>query len=136
MTVLKVIPNPGRHRPQTEVLSYGIRAGDVLWLAGQTSRDMDTGEAVKGDIELQTNKVIDNIEAVLRQEGVGLERVVRCTVFVTCAADLEGMNRVYVRRFKEPRPARAAYIVAGLANPAYRVEIDAIAVAGTGPATA
>jgi 2-iminobutanoate/2-iminopropanoate deaminase len=134
MTELKVIPDSGKHRPQTEVLSYGIRAGDVLWLSGQTSRDMDTGEAVKGDIELQTNKVIDNIEAVLKQEGVGLERVERCTVFVTCATDLEGMNKVYVHRFKEPRPARAAYIVAGLANSAYRIELDAIAIAGSGPA--
>ncbi len=135
MTELKIIPNPGKHNPPNEVLSYGIRADNVLWLAGQTSRNMDTGEAVKGDIELQTNKAIDNIEAVLKTQGVGLDRVVRCTVFVTSSADLEGMNKVYAQRFKEPRPARSAYIVSGMANPAYRVEIDAVAIHGKGPAT-
>ena len=134
MTDLKVIPNPGKFTPKNEVLSYGIRAGDVLWLSGQTSRNLDTGELVKGDIEVQTKQVIDNIERGLKAEGMGLERVVRCTVYVTNSADLEGMNKAYTERFKEPRPARAAYIVAGLANPAYRVEIDAIAVAGKGPA--
>lgn len=128
MTEIKHIPSPGKFKAPTELLSAAVRSGDTLWVSGQTARDMDTGEVPKGDIEFQTNKVIDNIERILKAEGLGLDRVVRCTVFVTCAADLEGMNRVYVQRFNAPRPARSAYIVTGFASPLLRVEIDAIAV--------
>lgn len=135
MTEIKAIRSPGKFKPAVELLSAAMRAGDVLYISGQTARNPDTGEVGKGDIEEQTNKVIDNIEAILRSQGLGLERVVRCTVFVTSAAELEGMNKAYLQRFKEPRPARSAYVVSGFASPALRVEIDAIAVYGSGPAT-
>jgi 2-iminobutanoate/2-iminopropanoate deaminase len=68
-------------------------------------------------------------------EGCGLERVARCTVFVTTPADVAGMNAVYRRFFRDPYPARSTVIVAALANPASRVEIDAIAIAGKGSGT-
>jgi len=89
---------------------------------------------VSGGIEPQTEKVFDNLEKLLALEGCGLERVVRCTIFLTTQADFTGMNAVYRRRFKDPYPARSTVIVAALANPAYRVEIDAIAIAGKGGA--
>jgi len=97
--------------------------------------DPDTGEVVSGGIEAQTEKVFDNLEKLLALEGCGLERVVRCTVFLTTQADFAGMNTVYRRRLKEPYPARSTLIVAALANPAYRIEVDAIAIAGKGSAT-
>ena len=128
MTELKVIKQPGKYQPTApQPLSGGIRSGDILWLSGQTSRDPDTGQPVKGDIKVQTEQVIDNIEALLKVEGCGLERVVRCTVFLCDPMDIPGMNEVYLRRFKKPYPARAAYVISGFTNREYRVEIDAIA---------
>ena len=133
MTDLKVMSWPGKFRPASP-LSAGIRGGDILWLAGQVPTDPDSGEVTTGDIEAQTNKVFDNLERLLAAEGCGLERVVRCTVFLTAQADFAGMNAVYRKRLKDPYPARSTVIVAALANPAYRVEIDAIAIAGQGAA--
>jgi 2-iminobutanoate/2-iminopropanoate deaminase len=135
MTDLTVMQWPGKFRPASP-LSAGIRGGDILWLAGQVPTDPDTGEAVTaGGIEAQTEKVFDNLEKLLALEGCGLELVVRCTVFLTTQADFAGMNGVYRRRFNEPYPARSTVIVAALANPTYRIEIDAIAIAGKGGAT-
>ena len=134
MTDLKVMKWPGKFRPASP-LSAGIRGGDILWLAGQVPTDPDSGEAVSGGIEPQTEKVFDNLEKLLALEGCGLERVVRCTIYLTTQADFAGMNSIYRRRLKEPYPARSTIIVAALANPAYRVEIDAIAIAGKGGAS-
>ena len=107
MTDLKVMQWPGKFRPASP-LSAGIRGGDILWLAGQVPTDPDTGEAVTaGGIEAQTEKVFDNLEKLLALEGCGLERVVRCTVFLTTQADFAGMNAVYRKRFKDPYPARS-----------------------------
>ena len=133
MTDLQVMNWPGKYRPASP-LSAGIRGGDVLWLSGQVPTDPETGEVTTGGIEAQTEKVFDNLEKLLAQEGCGIERVVRCTVFLTTQADFAGMNSVYRRRLKDPYPARSTVIVAALANPAYRVEIDAIAIAGKGAA--
>ena len=133
MTDLQVMKWPGKFRPASP-LSAGIRGGDVLWLSGQVPTDPESGEVTTGGIEAQTEKVFDNLEKLLGQEGCGIERVVRCTVFLTTQADFAGMNSVYRRRLKEPYPARSTVIVAALANPAYRVEIDAIAIAGKGAA--
>ena len=71
--------------------------------------------------------------AVLALEGIGLERVVRLTNYLTSQADLPGLNSVYRRRFAEPFPARATVIVAGLVNPAYRIVVDGVAIGGIGP---
>jgi 2-iminobutanoate/2-iminopropanoate deaminase len=133
MTDLKVMSWPGKFRPASP-LSAGIRGGDTLWLSGQVPIDPDSGEVTSGSIEAQTEKVFDNLERLLAAEDCGLERVVRCTVFLTSQADFAGMNAVYRKRLKEPYPARSTLIVAALANTAYRVEIDAIAIAGKGPA--
>jgi 2-iminobutanoate/2-iminopropanoate deaminase len=133
MTDLKVMKWPGAFRPASP-LSAGIRGGDILWLSGQVPTDPETGEVTTGGIEAQTDKVFDNLEKLLATEGCGLERVVRCTVYLTTQADFAGMNAVYRRRLKDPYPARSTLIVAALANPAYRVELDAIAIAGKGPA--
>jgi 2-iminobutanoate/2-iminopropanoate deaminase len=133
MTNLTVIKWPGQFRPASP-LSAGIRGGDILWLSGQVPTDPESGEVTTGGIEAQTEKVFDNLEKLLEEEGCGIERVVRCTVFLTTQADFAGMNSVYRSRLKAPYPARSTVIVAALANPSYRVEIDAIAIAGAGPA--
>jgi 2-iminobutanoate/2-iminopropanoate deaminase len=134
MTDLKVMNWPGKFRPASP-LSAGIRGGEVLWLSGQVPTNPETGETVSGGIEAQTEKVFDNLEKLLALEGCGLDRIVRCTIYLTAKDDFAGMNAVYRRRLKEPYPARSTVIVAALANPSYRIELDAIAVLGKGPAT-
>jgi 2-iminobutanoate/2-iminopropanoate deaminase len=133
MTDLKVMSWPGKFRPASP-LSAGIRSGDILWLSGQVPTDPETGEVTTGGIDAQTDKVFDHLERLLATEACGLERVVRCTVFLTTQADVAAMNAGSRRRLKDPYPARSTLIVAALANPAYRIEIDAIAIAGRGPA--
>jgi 2-iminobutanoate/2-iminopropanoate deaminase len=134
MPDLKVVKWPGKFRPSSP-LSAGIKGGDVLWLAGQVPSDPVTGEVVAGGIEPQTEKVFDNLDKLLALEGCGLERIVRCTVYLTTQADFAGMNVDYRRRLKDPYPARTTIIVAALANPAHRIELDAIAVVGKGSAS-
>jgi 2-iminobutanoate/2-iminopropanoate deaminase len=135
MTELKTMKRAGSW-VSTHPLSPGIRAGDVLWLSATAPIDLETSKPVVGDIQAQMETVFDNLESHLDLEGVGLERVVRCTLYLTSQADLAGANEVYRRRFSEPYPARATVIVAGLVNPAYRVVLDAVAYRGKGARTA
>ena len=134
MTELKAMKRAGSW-VSTHPLSPGIRAGDILWMSGTAPVDLETSEPVVGDIQTQMETVLDNLEAHLALEGSGLDRVVRCTLYLTSQADLAGVNEVYGRRFAEPYPARATVIVGGLVNPAYRVVLDAVAYRGTGART-
>ncbi len=128
MSDLKVLQPAGTWRHDLP-LSAGIRAGDTIWLAGKVPVNLDTGKSVGGGIAQQTEQTIDNIAAHLKQEGCGLDRVVRCTVYLVSGADFAPFNAVYQRKFKAPFPARSVIIVAALADPTFLIEIDAIAVA-------
>jgi 2-iminobutanoate/2-iminopropanoate deaminase len=106
--------------------SQAIRSGDLLFLSGQIPLDPSTGELVRGDIEQEVARVLDNIAAVLEASGAGFGDVVRTTVFLVDLADFQAMNAVYARAFGEARPARSTVQVAALPRGA-RVEIDVIA---------
>lgn len=134
MTKLNVMKRAGSWI-STHPLSPGIRAGDILWMSATAPVDQETSEPVAGDIQTQMETVLNNLNAHLSLEGADLDRVVRCTLYLTSQADLAGANEVYQRRFAEPYPARATLIVAGLVNPAYRVVLDAVAYRGTGART-
>lgn len=101
----------------------------MVFLSGQVPLDPKTMEMVTGDIALETEQVMKNLEAVLKAAGLGFEAVVRCTIFLTDLNDFGKVNEVYGRYFPSAPPARATVQVAGLPKSA-RVEIDAIAVAG------
>ena len=135
MTELKTMKRAGSWI-STHPLSPGIGAGDILWMSGTAPVDLETSKPVAGDIQTQMETVLDNLDAHLALEGAGLDRVVRCTLYLTSQADLAGANEVYRRRFAEPYPARATIIVAGLVNPAYRVVLDAVAYRGESARTA
>ena len=134
MTELNVLKRAGSW-VSTHPLSPGIRAGDILWMSATAPVDLETSEPVIGDIQTQMETVLNNLDAHLALEGAGLDRVVRCTLYLTSQADLAGANEVYQRRFAEPYPARATLIVAGFVNPVYRVVLDAVAYRGTGART-
>ena len=107
--------------------SQAIAAGDLIFTAGQVALDPATGELVSGDIKLQTARVLDHLEAVLDAAGSGLDRVVKCTVFLADFAEFAAMNEVYGQRFGEHRPARSTVGTSALPRGA-RIEIECIAV--------
>ena len=103
------------------------RGTRTLWLSGQIALDPATGELVPGDVAAQTERVMENLGAVLAAAGAGFHHVVRCTIFLADLADFARVNEVYGRRFPRDPPARATVQVAALPRGA-KVEIDAVAV--------
>jgi len=106
--------------------SHAVWAGDLLFLSGQIPIDPATSNLVPGDVAAQTEKAIDNVEAILKDAGLSLDDVVKNTVFLTSMANFQAMNAVYQRRFRAPCPARSAIGVQELPKGAL-VEIEAIA---------
>jgi 2-iminobutanoate/2-iminopropanoate deaminase len=107
--------------------SQGIKAGNLLFVSGQTPLDPATGALVDGDIAIQTRRVLDSLGAILTAAGTSLDRVVRTTVYLADMGDFAAMNEVYGAYFSSPAPARSTIQAARLPRDA-RVEIDAIAV--------
>jgi len=108
--------------------SQAIRAGKTIYLAGQISIDPKTKQLVTGTIEEQTKLVLENLQAVLAAEGLGMEHVVSTTVFLKDLNEFGKMNGVYATFFKSNPPARATVEVARLPRDV-KVEIAGIAVA-------
>lgn len=106
--------------------SQAVAEGGFLFASGQIPLDPETGELVSGGIEAGTERVLDNIEAVLKSAGLSFSDVVKTTVFLVRSEDFPAMNAVYARRFGEHRPARSTVIVAALPKGAV-VEMDLIA---------
>jgi 2-iminobutanoate/2-iminopropanoate deaminase len=98
----------------------------VVFLSGQIPLDPATGQLVEGDIAVQTERVMENLKAVLEAAGSSLDRVLKTTVYLKDIADFPRMNEVYARYFPEQPPARATVEVARLPRDA-RVEIEAVA---------
>ena len=106
--------------------AQGIIANGFLYTAGQTARDPATGNPVSGDIVVQTNRVIDNLEAILKGAGCTLQDVVKVTVFMTDLGDFAKMNEAYAARFGSHRPARSTVQVSKLPGNA-SLEMDVVA---------
>jgi 2-iminobutanoate/2-iminopropanoate deaminase len=107
--------------------SQAVRVGQWLFLSGQIGLDPATGELVSGGVTAETNRVLENLRAVLGAAGASFANVVRTTIYLADLADFGGVNEIYARFFQAPFPARATVGVAALPRGA-RVEIDAIAV--------
>ena len=110
--------------------SQAVRAGNLVFASGQIPIDPATGEFVPGGIAEQTEQVLKNLTAVFAAAGVGMDQIVKTTVFLADMNDFTAMNEVYGRFFREAPPARATVQAARLPRDA-KVEIEAIAVLGT-----
>ena len=106
--------------------SQAIVEGGFLFAAGQIPRDPKTGAVLPGPIEQAVDRVFDNLEAVLKAEGLGWADVVKTTVYMTKGDDFAAMNAVYAKRMGDGRPARTTVFVAGLPGGA-PIEMDLIA---------
>jgi 2-iminobutanoate/2-iminopropanoate deaminase len=107
--------------------SQAIRANGFVFVSGQLSLEPDHAEIVGESIQEQTEKVFDNLQAILEEAGSGLDRIVKTTVYLTDLGEFAGMNEVYARRVGEPFPARATIEISKLPSGA-KVEIEAIAL--------
>jgi 2-iminobutanoate/2-iminopropanoate deaminase len=108
--------------------SQAVRANGFVFVSGQIALDPRTQELVPGDIAAQTERVFENLRAILQAAGSSLEKVVRTTVFLADMSDFASMNQVYARYFRQDFPARSTVQAARLPRDV-RVEIDAIAIA-------
>ncbi len=113
--------------PPRGAYSHGVRAGNLLFIAGQVARDRDGRLVGPGDGEAQTEQALRNIGAILEAAGASFENVVKLNVYVTDMRHLEGIGRVRRRFMREPFPASTSVQVVGLAEPGLLVEIEAVA---------
>ena len=106
--------------------SQGVISGGLLFCSGQIALDPKSGQVVEGDIKAQTEQVLKNLMAVLKEAKMGAENVVKTTVFLADMADFPKMNEVYERFLGKEPPARSTIQAAGLPR-GVKVEIDLIA---------
>ena len=114
--------------PAGNSYSHGVivETGRTLYVAGQTARDAQGNIVCKGDAEGQTRQVLENMKKVIEGAGGRMEDVAKTTVFITDIKYREAVGRVRQEFFKGDRPANTLLVVAGLADPAFLVEIEAI----------
>jgi 2-iminobutanoate/2-iminopropanoate deaminase len=106
--------------------SQAIKANGFLFLSGQVALDPKTGELTGNDIRQQTERVLENIKAIVEAAGSNLHHVVKTTVFLKDMSDFPAMNEVYGRYFSSAPPARSTVQVARLPKEAL-VEIELVA---------
>ena len=107
--------------------SQAIQAGNFLFLSGQIPLDPKTGELVKGDIRRQTQQVLENIKGILESQELGMENLVKTTIFLKEIWNFNQVNEVYSTFFPSSPPARSTVEVARLPRDV-EIEIEAIAL--------
>jgi 2-iminobutanoate/2-iminopropanoate deaminase len=122
----KQIIKPAKSPAAVGPYNHAVRVGDLLFCAGQIPIDPRNGNLVAGDIQAQTERVLQNVQAILDDQGLTFSNVVKSTVFLTNLGDFAAMNEIYARYFTENFPARSTVQVAALPKGA-SVEIEVIA---------
>ncbi len=107
--------------------SQAIATNDLVFVSGQLGINASTGEFKGTDIHSQTTQSMENIKAILKEAGLGMDSVVKTTILLKSLDDFSVVNEIYGNYFKEPYPARATFQVAKLPKDAL-VEIEAIAI--------
>ena len=108
--------------------SQAIRVGNLVYTSGQIPIDPATGAFAEGGIKEQTRQSLNNVKAILEEEGLTMDNVVKTTVFMADMGDFAEMNGVYAEFFTEPYPARSSVAVKTLPKGAL-VEIEVVAEA-------
>jgi len=105
--------------------SQAVRVGDTVYVSGQIPLDPASGTLVSGDIEAETRRVIENLQAIVQAAGGTLAQVVKVTIFLTDLAHFAVVNQLMASYFREPYPARATVGVAALPRGA-RIEMECV----------
>lgn len=122
----KQIIKPAKSPAAVGPYNHAVRIGDLLFSAGQIPLNPADGSLVAGDIKAQTERVLENVKALLEDQGLTFANVVKSTVFMTNLADFAAMNEIYAKYFTENFPARSTVQVAALPKGA-GVEIEIVA---------
>ncbi len=122
----KTIIKPAKSPTAVGPYNHAVRTGDLLFCAGQIPIEPATGNLISGDIKAQTERVLENVKAILDDQKLAFGNVVKSTVFLTNLGDFAGMNEIYAKYFTENFPARSTIQVAALPKGA-NVEIEVIA---------
>lgn len=130
MTLAKDVVSTEKAPAAIGPYSQAIKAHGLLFTAGQIPLDPATGKLVGGDITAQTEQVLRNLEAVLRQGGASFASVVKTTCFLTNLDDFAAFNEVYARFFTAQPPARSTVQATRLPAGA-QVEVECIALCGS-----
>jgi len=109
--------------------SQAVRAGNLLFISGQVAIDPVTGDVLSGDVAAETQQVMKNLEAILKEAGAGFDNVVKTTIFLTDMSLFAAVNEVYGKFFSGTYPARETVAVKGLPKNV-SVEISMIATLG------
>ena len=107
-------------------ISMATKAGNLVFVAGIVALDASGNTVGDGDIKAQTDRVLQNVKAILEDQKLTFANVVKSTVFMTNLADFAGMNEIYAKYFTSDCPARSTIQVAALPKGA-SVEIEVIA---------
>ena len=107
--------------------SQAIQAEHFLFLSGQIPIDPKTGELVQGDIRQQAQRVLENLKAILESQKLGMEDVVKVTIFLKDMGNFSQVNEIYASYFPSSPPARSTVEVARLPRDA-EIEIEAVAL--------
>lgn len=105
--------------------SQAVQFGDLLFVSGQIALDPATGDLVQGDIEVQTQQVMQNLRAIIEASGMTMENTLKCSCFLKNMEDFAKFNAVYETVFKNDPPARETLEVARLPKDVL-VEVSAI----------
>jgi reactive intermediate/imine deaminase len=127
--VPKQVISTNRAAPALGAYSQGMRAGDFVYVTG-VGPISTAGKVVGETIEEQTDRAIDNIEAILGAAGATLADCVKATVHLRDTGEFQRFDAVYQRRFPEPRPVRTTVGSSLDQVPGMRVEIDVVAYTG------
>jgi 2-iminobutanoate/2-iminopropanoate deaminase len=122
----KIIIKPAKSPVAVGPYSHAVRVGDLMFCAGQIPIDPATGNLITGDIKAQTERVLQNVKAILDDQKLTFANVVKSTVFLTNLSDFAGMNEVYAKFFMSDFPARSTVQVVALPKGA-NVEIEVVA---------
>mgnify|MGYP001474536263 CR=1 FL=1 len=109
--------------------SQAVKAGPFVFVSGQIPLDPSTGQVVQGDVTVQAERVLQNLQAVLEAAGASLADAVRVTVYLKDMNDFKAMNEIYARYFPSDPPARVTVEVSRLPMDV-RVEMDVVAYTG------
>ena len=111
--------------PPVGPFSQAIKTGGFIYLSGQVGQDPTTGKLVAGGLAAETERVFQNLSALLKAAGKSFDDVVRVGVFLTSISDYVALNSVYAKYFRQPFPARTTIGVAALPLAAC-VEMDLV----------
>jgi 2-iminobutanoate/2-iminopropanoate deaminase len=125
----KIIYKAGEKPSPTTILSPGVQFGQLLFVSGQGAHDPETHKVVEGPFPNQVRRCLENVKMVGDAAGSSLDRVLKCTVFLTDIANFQAMNEVYHTFFPSSPPARSTIAVKDLPGNS-PVEIECIAYLG------